>query len=143
MTPTAPEYGLFDRGPGDSEPATESIRTVVQELEQRDRDQLAKDLARINEQLEQRDELNSDLLEDLHRSHEWYRDQLHTLYRRGRGKQDGERDRIKERIADLERAIRHERREHWQDRQQLERERREVLRDLAALEADRLSEILY
>lgn len=143
MAGTSTEYGLFDRTSQRSRTSTASVQGVVQQLEQQERDQLAKDLTRINEQLDQREELYADLLDDLHRSHDWYREQLQTLYRQGRGKQSGKRDRLKTRIADLEQAIRRERREHWQDRQKLERERREVLRDLAALEADRLSEVLY
>lgn len=142
MVSATPEYSLFDQHHGD-DTTPDSVMAIVRELEQTERDQLANDLARINEQLDQRDRLHTDLLDDLQWKRDRYREQLQTLYRHGRGKTDGTRDRVKSRIADLEQAIRRERREHWQDRQQLEWERRDVLRDLAALNMDRLSEVLY
>lgn len=112
--------------------------------ESRDQQQarLEDELDRITVQLEDRDALHAEIVEGL----EWqigrYLDRLEQLYRSRTGKRDGERDRLRSRIAACRQDLREERRAHWRDRQELEQERRTLLHELAEIEDTDVSEVL-
>ena len=105
-------------------------------------EQLEQELEVIHEQLEQRDGLHRELVTELERKLEWYVDRLEKLYSQGIGKHDGTRERLQDRIEAFYQELRREQREHWQDRQSLERERRDVLRELEDSTDDLLAELL-
>jgi trichohyalin len=118
------------------------ISAALEESHASREERLEQDLERIAEQLEGRDELHADIVDELEWKIDRYTDRLESLYTTGRGKEDGERNRVKQRLTEIYRELRDEHREHWQDRQALERERRDVLRELAALDDDNLLEML-
>lgn len=71
----------------------------------------------------------------------WYVGRLELLYKRSQGKH-GTREQLKARIESLYEALRTERRAHWRDRQNLLTDRREIHRELDALEDTDLLEFL-
>lgn len=99
---------------------------------------LRRELDRIHDQLEQRDVLHADLVDELEWKLDWYTDRLEELYSRGTGRRDGTRERLQNRIEQFYQELREERRQHWQDRQRLEEERREILRELDEATSDYL-----
>ena len=97
---------------------------------------LEEELERIDAELDKRDDLNEKFLSDLEWKIGLYSDQLESLYKRGLGKYSGERERLKDRIEQFYEEIREEKRKHWRDKQQLQEERREVLRELDRINID-------
>lgn len=126
------EDGFFDR--------LRSWDVDVDELLEESREQqkawLQKEIERINDQLEQRDAVHGDIVAELEWKIDRYSDRLEKLYSQTRGKRDGERDRIKDRIETFYQELREEHRQHWRDRQQLEEERRDILRELDEVRTD-------
>ena len=100
-------------------------------------ERLEQELAEIREQLEGRDELHGRIVDEL----EWYVDRLEKLYTHGIGRTDGKRERLQDQIEAFYREWRREQREHWQDRQQLEQERRAVLREVEAATDESVSDV--
>ena len=78
----------------------------------------------------------------LEASQEQHQDRLDHLYTIGKGRLDGSRDRLKDRLEHFYQELRAEHRTHWQDRQQLEQERRELRRELAAATDESLAEFM-
>jgi len=110
---------------------------------EREKQCLEKELDRIDEQLEQRDRIHEEAIKELESKRDWYIERLELLYKRGTGKQNRKREKLKTRIEELCRAVREEKRSHWHDRQELQREKRELLRELNKLsDSDMLSELL-
>lgn len=105
-------------------------------------ERLERELEQINQQLAGRGEVHEEIVDELEWKIEWYTDRLESLYKTGRGRKDGTRDQLKNRIEDFYAALRQERREHWQDRQELEQERREVLRELHEVTDASLSDLV-
>lgn len=101
---------------------------------------LEEELERIEAELNKRDDLNEKFLSDLEWKIDLYSDQLESLYNRGLGKHNGERERLKGRIEQFYEEIREEMRKHWRDKQQLQEERREILRELDRINTDYLVE---
>ena len=137
------DYGEY--GAWDGHAADDWSGTVDQFLERSQRhhnDRLANELNRIDEQLEERDAIHTEIVDELEWKIKRYTDRLEHLYNTGIGKQDGTRERVKDRITSFQEQLREEHRDHWRDRQELERERRTILRELAELEED-LSELIY
>lgn len=133
--PVLVNVGLFDYSK-DLE-----IEDFLESSIEEERDRLEDELEEITEQLDEREEIHEQLLEELEDKKDWYLDQLETLYLRNIGKQ-GDRVELKSRINEFYREIRSERRKHWRDRQKLEKERREILRELSELEDDSLDQLL-
>lgn len=111
------------------EPETQSF-DIEEFLEQSQEDQqkrLEEELERIQEQLEQRDRIHEEIIEELESKRDWYINRLELLYKRN---QHGKRKELKQRIEGFYQRIREENRSHWQDRQNLEQERRKLFRQL-------------
>jgi len=89
-------------------------------------DRLEDELNRIKHQLEQRDGVHDEITNDLEWKLDRYKDRLKKMRTHGRGRADGERERVKDRINELSGLLREEQRKHWQDKQKLEQERREL-----------------
>jgi hypothetical protein len=120
----------------------ESITRFLEQSQHQHQDRLDAELEAINRQLERRDELHAEIVDALEWKVEWYTDRLERLYLHGRGKLDGKRERLQDRIEAFNRELRDEHRQHWRDRQNLEQERRDVLRELDEADAELLSELL-
>ena len=117
------------------------VEDFLEKSQEKQRERLEQELDRIEDQLEERRQIHEDTIDELESKRDWYIDRLETLYQRNVGKQ-GERGKLKTRIEELYTAIRTEKRSHWRDRQELERERREVLHSLAELADETLSDLL-
>ena len=131
----------------DSAPAVEAtdwteVAALLEASQEQHQDRLETELAAIEHQLEERDRLHQQLVEELERKIGRYVDRLDHLYTIGKGRLDGTRDRLKDRLEHFYQELRAEHRTHWQDRQQLEQERRELRRELAAATDESLAEFL-
>lgn len=143
------EYGAWDgddHDVWDGYDADASWLTTVEQFLERSqhqhRERLAAELDRIDDQLADREAIHAEIVDELEWKIERYTDRLERLYRTGRGKRDGARDRVKDGIVTFQRELREEHRRHWEDRQELERERRAILRELAEIDDENLSEVL-
>lgn len=139
-----PEYlgtdvALFDAGDswGDID-----VRQLLEESQAREQEQLEQELAQIEQQLDEREQIHGEIVSDLEWKLDRYTDRLEHLYTIGKGRLDGTREQIKDRIEEFYRELREEHREHWQDRQQLEHERRAVRRELEAATDESISDFL-
>lgn len=112
------------------EPQDYDTGELIETSQQNHGQRLEEELDRIKEQLEQRDEVHDEITDDLEWKLDRYKDRLEKMHTHARGKADGERERVKDRINELSALLREERRKHWQDKQTLQRERRELLRTL-------------
>lgn len=136
-----PEYGAWDGNDADTSwPA--AVDQFLDRSQHQHQERLAAELGRIEDQLDEREAIHEEIVAELEWQIDRYTDRLDRLHGTGRGKQDGTRDQVRERLATFQRELREERRAHWRDRQELERERRDLLRELAAMENDVLSEFL-
>lgn len=80
------------------------VSAALEESHASREERLEQDLERIAEQLEGRDEIHADIVNELEWKIDRYTDRLETLYTTGRGKQDGERDRLKRRLTEIYRS---------------------------------------
>jgi multidrug efflux pump subunit AcrA (membrane-fusion protein) len=127
----------------DGEPwADVDIEELLERSQETQRERLDRELAQIERQLAERDRVHDEIVDELEWKIETYSDRLEHLYTLQKGRTDGTRDQLKERLLAFYRELREERREHWRDRQQLEQERREVRRELDAATDYSLSEFL-
>lgn len=101
---------------------------------------LEHELARIDQQLEKRDEIHEKIVDELKWQIELYADRLERLDSKWQGTSE-ELEQVKQRLHMFYEELREEHREHWQDRQRLEDERRQVLRELDRIDTDYLSEV--
>ena len=97
----------------------------LEENQEHQRQRLEAELKRIQNQLDRRDEINEEVLDD------WYLERLEAEYRT-HGSSNVEE--LKSEIKRFYSLIRDEKQQHWNDKQRLERERRELLRELNELE---------
>jgi len=86
--------------------------------------------------------LHEEAISELESKLDWYSDRLEQLHNQFSGKH-GKREKLKDRIQEFYAELRRENRSRWRDRQELEQERREILRELNEVEMDDvLSEFL-
>jgi hypothetical protein len=137
------KYVDYDAWDGhDPDASWAAINRFLERTQHEHRERLGDELDRIADQLDERDEIHEEIVDELEWTIERYTDQLKHLYNTGTGKQDGEREWLKDRLTTVQEKLRTEHREHWRDRQELERERRNILRELAELDDEDLSELL-
>ena len=117
----------------------ESFLEESQELEQQ---RLKDELERIDQQLEQREEIYNEATRELESKLEWYVDRLQDLNQRRFSGNKEKEEQLKTKIEDLYSELRQERRSAWRDKQELEKERRELLRELDEIEVQELVEDL-
>lgn len=120
----------------------ENVADLLEQTQAAHTERLEQELAQIKGQLADRDRIHRDVIENLEWRIERYSDRLEHLYTIGKGRTDGTRERVKDRIVSFYRDLRDERRAHWRDRQKLEQERRDVVRELDEVTDDSLSELL-
>jgi len=116
------------------------VEEFLEESQRSERQRLEKELERISEQLENREEIHREALNELEGKLDWYKDRLKKLYKQSRGRK-GERGELKNQIQRFYQLIREEKQRCWKDRQRLEERRSEKLRELAELENTALSEL--
>ena len=116
------------------------IEEFLEKTQQREENRLEKELERIEEQLEERDRVHEEVIDELESKLDWYIDRLEALYSQMRGK-SGERERLKGKISSFYTQIRDEKRSHWQDKQELEKDRRRLLRELNEISDSTVSDI--
>lgn len=109
------------------------VADFLERSQESERQRLEEELKRISRQLEERDRINREVLDELESKLDWYTNRLETLYKQSRGK-NGKREKLKMQIEEFYREIREEKQSRWRDRQELEKERRELIRDLDQLE---------
>jgi len=108
----------------------DNVTDILEASQDSHTNRLEDELDRIKQQLEQRDEVHDEITDDLEWKLERYKDRLEKMHTHARGKADGKRERVKDRINELSALLREEQREHWRDKQTLQRERRELIREL-------------
>ena len=133
------DAALFDAGDSWSDI---DIDQLLEESQAGEQERLEQELVQINQQLDKRSQIHETIVSDLTGRIDRYTDRLEHLYTIGKGRLDGTRERLKDRIEDFYRELWDEHREHWQDRQELEHERRAVRRDLEAVDDDAISDFL-
>lgn len=122
----------FDYGLDPESDSGIDIEEFLEQSQESERDRLEKDLERIEELLEDRDRIHEEALNELESKLDWYIDRLETLYQRP-GREREKRDRLKRRIEEFYEEIREEKTQRWRDQQELEMERRELLRSIEEL----------
>jgi len=127
----------FDYGESQAFDTGFDVEEFLRESEQRDRERLADELERIDDLLDERERIHEDAVSELESKLEWYIERLEDLNRRGI---DRDQDELKQRIEEFYRDIREHERKQWLDRQELERERREVERELEQADLDEVLE---
>ena len=118
------------------------IEEFLEKSQRSEKQRLEKELERISEQLENREEIHQEALNELESKLDWYKDRLEKLYKQGRGRKR-ERGELKNQIQRFYQSIREEKQRCWKDRQRLEERRSEKLRELAELEDTPLSELFW
>lgn len=111
----------------------EFLRRSEENAEQR----LEEELERIEKQLDDREQLFEEAKEELNSKIEVYLERLETAYRTR-----GSPEELKELIDEAYRQLRSEKLKHWRDKQELETERREIMREINELEHSDLDHLL-
>jgi hypothetical protein len=111
------------------------VEELLKESQREEERRLKQFLERVEEQLDARECIHQENLGELESKLEWYLERLEEHRQRGSGTR-GERERLRSRIEEFYSEIRGERRSFWKDRQELERERREFLRELEEVSED-------
>ena len=109
------------------------IEEFLEQSQKLERGRLEEELQRIDQQLERREEIQSQTVGELESMIEWYKERLIKQYKRNSTEQI---ERLKQNIREFYRELREERHQSWRDRQQLEQERRDLFRELRELEDD-------
>lgn len=113
---------------------TGEITELLQEAHEQERERVAQELERLNEQLHERTAIHTDLIQELESDIERYEEALQEIFTL-----HGNRERVeplKARIRELKQERRTEQRQQWRDRQELLADRREIHNELLALEDD-------
>lgn len=114
------------------------VESFLEETQKIESELIQAELERIEEQLERRETLHEETLDELVSKQEWYIERLELLYKRSVGKSTGDHEHLKNRIEEFYERIRNAKRSNWIDRQELEREKRGLLKDLGELEDESL-----
>ncbi|MFC5133730.1 MULTISPECIES: hypothetical protein [Haloferacaceae] len=131
------EYFEYPAETGDQSGSSlswDSIRELLEQSDDREKQRLQEELERIEEQIEHREALYREAVERIQSQIDRYTSTLQTLYNRSFGGGSDAREPVKEALSDLYDDLQREKRQHWQDRQSLEQERREILRQLDELD---------
>lgn len=119
------DYDAFD----ESGEQNLDVEGLLEGFQRREEQRLERELQRIERELEEREELHTELVEELESKLDWYQERLEKLYRQGRGK-SGRRGRLKQKIDEFYEELRVEKRQRWRDVQELRREIRRVEKEL-------------
>jgi len=109
------------------------VEEFLETTRARERQRLETELERIDRQLEEREKIHEEVISELESKLDWYTNRLEKLYKQSRGRQ-GRRSHIKSKIDELYQELRNSKQSVWQDKQKLEEERRQLLREMEELE---------
>ena len=133
------DYFDYSEAQPDTFEATTDWDFDIKEFLERSQDlegqRMKEELQRIDQQLELREEIQSETVDELESTIEWYKERLMKQYKRNSTSQIAE---LKQRIREFYRELREEHRHSWRDQQQLKQERRNILRELREIEDDDL-----
>lgn len=107
------------------------IEELLEQTTAQESNRIEAELQRIDDQLEARDQLHTEIIDELESKLHQY---LQRLEQDRKLPGRTESDKLKSDIKQFYRELRNEKREHWKHKQTLERERRELLRELTELE---------
>jgi len=113
------------------------IEEFLEESQRQQQDRIETELERIECQLEERERIFEQHREDLESKLDWYLERLEKAYKR-----TGSVEELKDTVTEFYELLREERVRHWRDKQELEQERRELLRELDELEDTDLDQLL-
>jgi trichohyalin len=113
------------------------VEEFLRDSQEQQEDRLEAELERIEQQLEERETIFEQHRGDLESKLNWYLDRLEQAY-----KTTGDVDELKEKVTEFYELLREERVRHWRDKQELEKERREMLRELDELEETDIPQLL-
>jgi len=122
-----PETGDFD------------VEEFLEQSQEDQKQRLEEELERIQDQLEQRERLHDEIIKELKSKRDWYLQRLTQEYSTP-GKSDVKE--LKQEVKRLYSELRSEKQQHWQDTQELERERRELLKELSELDQPGFEELI-
>lgn len=108
------------------------VEDFLEKSQEDQKQRLESELESIEEELERRETIYDENMGELRSKLEWYIERLDQLYKRSIKK--SERRKLKGKIEDLYSEIRSEKVDRWRDLQKLEKEKRDVLRELSELE---------
>lgn len=123
------EYGEQDPG--------FDVEEFLEESEENQKQWLEDAVERIELQLEEREAIFDKNSTELESKLDWYLERLKSAYRMNRDVEE-----LKEKVDEFYELLREERVRHWRDSQELEKERRELLRELDELEDTDILDIL-
>lgn len=115
------------------------IQQFLEQSQSNNQEVLTEEIERIENQLEQRDRIHNQIIDRLESKRDWYLKRLKHEYNTP-GPSSVED--LKKEINRLYSEIRSEKQKHWSDKQGLERDRRELIRELEELNRIDLSELL-
>ncbi|MXR40061.1 hypothetical protein GRX01_01630 [Halobaculum sp. WSA2] len=118
------------------------LKELLQESKEQQQDRLEEELKRIEQQLEERNQVHREVVDELESKLDWYKNRLEDLYKQRRGKA-AERSQLKNQITLFYRQLRNEKQQHWCDKQELEQERRDLLRSIDELSSENLLDELF
>ena len=124
----------FDYGLGSSD-GDFDIEELLEQSRESELERLESLLEDIDDELEDRRRVHEELVGELESKIEWYVKRLEDLYKQSFGKTE-QKEKLKNRIESFYSELRLVQRDHWRDRQDLRKERRELLRELQELEDD-------
>jgi len=117
------------------------VGEFLERSQEKETERLEEALERIESQLEQRNQIHQEVLSELESQLDWYLEKLEDTRLPGNWDEQ-ERTRLKNRINTFYREIREEKQSHWKDQQRLEKERRQLLRELAELSDEDVHNLL-
>lgn len=117
------------------------IEEFLQESNEKEKQRLKNELERIRVQLFNRAEIHERIIDNLNSKIEDFVGKLEELYS-GFGTKEKNINRVIKKLYKAYSRIQNENRSYWQDKQDLEKEKREIIRELEELEDESLKKLL-
>lgn len=127
--------GAFEYLADSSDDAWSEIREFLDRSDEKRKQRLGRELARIQLQLNEREAFHEEVVNRIEGRIDQYVKELRQLYSRPFGGNRESREDVKEALGELYADLHQAKRQHWQDRQALEQERRDIIRQLEELDA--------
>lgn len=127
---------------GDAEESWGDINAFLETSEQQQKERLAQELRLIGRQLEQRNSIHEKTVEEIEQQIDRCAKKLRQIYQGPFGGNREASKAVEEELAGLYAELREVYRQHWNDRQALEQEMRDIIRRLNELDDESLSDVL-
>jgi len=131
----------FDYGAAQAFDTGFNVEEFLEESQKHEQELLEKELERIDELLEEREMIHEDAVSELESKLDWYIERIEDLYRTP-GQSEHKKEELKEQIKEFYQSLREVKVRKWRDKQELEKERRQMLREFEELEDGLLDKIL-